>query len=39
MMSMQNGNFDVATAYFAHSGETLSEISAILGKEGCGTLP
>lgn len=33
MMSMQNGNFDVATAYFAHSGETLSEIAAILGKE------
>ena len=33
MMSMQNGNFDVATAYFAHSGEMLSEIATLLGKE------
>lgn len=31
MESMRSGNYDVATAYFSHSGFLLSEIATILG--------
>ena len=31
--SMRNGNYDVATAYFSHSGKLLSEIAEALGFE------
>ena len=30
--SMKDGNYDVATAYFAYSGNILSEIASLLGK-------
>ena len=33
MESMRNGNYDVATAFFAYSGKILAQIAEILGKK------